>query len=269
MNTIQILILSLLQGITEFLPISSSAHLILLPKLLGWPDQGLAFDIAVHVGTLLAILSYFWQELKAMLIDFSNMFFTGNYSKNYSKNSKLALMVIIGTIPVGVIGYLSKHMVATTLRSEIIIAITTIVFGLLLGIVYKFAPSNHDEYSMRWYEVLIIGLAQAIAIIPGTSRSGITVTAGLLVGLTPTAAAKYSFLLAIPVISLAGLLQSIELLHSNVVVPWQELGYAMLMAAISGYCCIYIFLKLLNRIGFYPFVIYRLILGSYLLVVFY
>jgi undecaprenyl-diphosphatase len=265
LNNMQIVVLSVLQGVTEFLPISSSAHLILLPKILGWPDQGLAFDIAVHVGTLVAIVSYFRKELVAMTIDWVK-YICGNGA---TQNSNLAWMVIWGTIPVGLVGFFSKHIVETALRSEFIIVVTTILFGVLMGIAYKIAQCKRDEYAMRWKDVLIIGLSQVIALIPGTSRSGITATAGLMVGLTPKAAARYSFLLAIPVIASAGLLQSIELLHSSIVVPWKELFYAMFLAAVSGYMCIYFFLKLLNRIGFYPFVIYRIILGIFLFVIFY
>jgi undecaprenyl-diphosphatase len=265
LNNMQIVVLSVLQGITEFLPISSSAHLILFPKILGWPDQGIAFDIAVHVGTLVAIISYFRKELVAMIVDWLK--YLGG--KGSTQNSNLAWMVICGTIPVGLFGIFCKHIVETTLRSEIVIAITTILFGILMGIAYKYAQCKRDEYAMRWQDVIIIGLAQAVALIPGTSRSGITATAGLAVGLTPKAAARYSFLLAIPVIVSAGVLQSIELLNSPIIVPWRELFCAMTIAAISGYMCIYLFLQLLHKIGFYPFVIYRVALGAFLLLMFY
>ena len=264
MSSTHIIILAILQGVTEFLPVSSSAHLILLPKLLGWADQGLAFDIAVHVGTLFAIVCYFRAELTKMLIDWTKSIL----GRGATPDSRLAWMVIFGTIPVAVAGVLTKHLVATYLRSEIILAYTTIFFGLLMGLAYLFAKKRKDEYAINWRDVLIIGVAQAIALIPGTSRSGITATAGLMVGLTPNAAARYSFLLATPVIVSAGTLQGLELLHSNAVVPWQDLLLAMVVAAASGYVCIYLFLKLLNKIGFYPFVIYRLILGAVLLAVF-
>ncbi len=264
-NILNIFVLSILQGITEFLPVSSSAHLILLPKILGWSDQGLAFDIAVHVGTLFAIIWYFRKEIVVMTADW----FKSILGHGSTQNSNLAWMVFWGTVPVGFAGFLVKHIVETALRSELIIATTTIVFGLLMGLAYWQAKSTRDEYSITWKDVLVIGVAQALALIPGTSRSGITATAGLMVGLTPQAAARYSFLLAIPVIVSAGILQGLELWHSNVTVPWMELLLAIVLSGISGYLCIYFFLKLLNRIGFYPFVIYRVILGVFLLVVFY
>lgn len=260
-----IFVLAVLQGITEFLPVSSSAHLILLPKILGWSDQGIAFDIAVHVGTLFAIICYFRKEIALMIVDWLKSLL----GKGSTKNSHLAWMVIWGTVPVGVAGFLVKHLVETALRSELIIALTTIVFGLLMGFAYWRAKCARDEYTITWQDVLAISLAQVIALIPGTSRSGITTTAGLMVGLTPKAAARYSFLLAIPVIASAGLLQGLELLHSNVVVPWRELFIAVVLAAISGYLCIYFFLKVLDKIGFYPFVIYRVILGVLLFMLFY
>jgi undecaprenyl-diphosphatase len=260
----QIIVLSIIQGLTEFLPISSSAHLILLPKILAWPDQGLAFDIAVHIGTLLAIIGYFRNELTVMIIDWIKHLCSGKVTKN----SNLAWMIILGTIPVGLAGFFCKHIIETTLRSAFVIANTTIIFGLLMGIVYWISKRKRDEYSMNWKDVLVIGLAQAIALIPGTSRSGITTTAGLIMGLTPQAAARYSFLLAVPAISSAGMLKGLELLHSTQVVPWKELFYAMIIAAVSGYVCIYFFLKLLPKIGLYPFVIYRLALGTFLLLVF-
>ena len=194
LNNVQIFVLSIIQGITEFLPVSSSAHLILLPKLLHWPDQGLAFDIAVHVGTLFAILSYFRKELFLMIVDWFK-FISGHGS---TKNTKLVWMIFFGTIPVGLAGFLGKHIEETYFRSEIIIAITTIGFGLFMGLAYYLARGGRDEYSMCWKDVLVIGIFQVLALIPGTSRSGITVTAGLLMGLSSKASARYSFLLAIP-----------------------------------------------------------------------
>lgn len=263
-NTLQILALALIQGLTEFLPVSSSAHLILLPKLLNWQDQGLAFDVAIHVGTLCAVIWYFRHELKLMLVDW----YKSLLGKTTNKNSKLAWAIGFGTIPVGICGLLFHNYIANQMRATWIIAVTTIGFGLLLGVASITAKQKRNEYTVTWRDVLIIGCAQALSLIPGTSRSGITLTAGLFAGLTRTAAARYSFLLSIPVILLAGGLELYKLSTAQAAIDYQPLLLGFVTAAISGYVCISIFLRLLDKYGVMPFVIYRLLLGSMLLYVF-
>lgn len=260
----QTFVLALIQGLTEFLPISSSAHLILVPKILNWPDQGWAFDIAIHVGTLCAVLLYFRHEIKLMLIDW----FATLRGKRSTKNSRLAWAIILGTIPVGVAGIIFNEVIATVFRSTLIIAITTILFGFLLGVATILAKQKRDEYHLTWKDVLFIGCAQAIALIPGTSRSGITLTAGLFAGLTREAAARYSFLLSIPVILLSGSLMTYKLISGRVTLDYTQLGFGFIVAAISGYFCIDVFIKLIHRFGVMPFVIYRIILGFILLAIF-
>jgi undecaprenyl-diphosphatase len=259
-----VFILAIVQGLTEFLPVSSSAHLILFPKLFGWPDQGLAFDVAIHVGTLCAVIFYFRHELMLMSKEWLRSL-TGGPS---TANSRLAWAIGIGTIPVGVAGLVFNNFIANNMRATWIIAVTTLVFGMLLGIVYIMAKQQRNEYSLRFKDILIIGCAQAIALIPGTSRSGITLTAGLFVGLTRQAAARYSFLLSIPVILLAGALEGYKLLSSDAAYNYQALLFGFIVAAISGYICIDLFLRLLNRYGVIPFVVYRLLLGIALLFIF-
>jgi undecaprenyl-diphosphatase len=261
MELIQIVILALLQGLTEFLPISSSAHLILFPTLSGWEDQGLAFDVAVHVGTLSAVVWYFRCELVVMLRDW----FASMVQRRRVGDSNLAWAVGFGTIPVGLAGLLFKDVVETSLRSPLVIAVATVVFGLLLWWADAQAKRVRDEHSIGWRDVVIIGVAQAIALIPGTSRSGITMTAGLMVGLDRAAAARFSFLLSIPVILLAGGLNTIELARSPLPVDWTSLLLGAALSALSAYLCIHLFLKALERIGMFPFVLYRLALGAVLL----
>ncbi len=257
MDLIQIVVLALLQGLTEFLPISSSAHLILVPYLSDWPDQGLAFDVAVHVGTLSAVVFYFRHELRAMARDWMLSLVT----RRKVGESSLAWGVLWGTVPVGLAGLLFKDAINGELRAAEVIATTTIVFGLLLWWADATGRRQRSEHTIGWRDVLIIGCAQAIALIPGTSRSGITITAALALGLTREGAARFSFLLSIPVIVLAGGLSTLELLQSEAAVDWTALWLGALLSAVSAYLCIHFFLKLLQRIGMLPFVVYRLLLG--------
>ena len=264
MELIQIIVLALIQGLTEFLPISSSAHLILVPVMTDWPDQGLSFDIAVHVGTLLAVVLYFRHELIEMTRDW----FLSLAHRRSTVNSQLAWAVILGTIPVGLAGLFGKSYVETYLRSPMVIAVTTIVFGLLLWVAYVWGRRQRDEYTIGWLDVLVIACAQALALIPGTSRSGITITAALLRGLNAQAAARFSFLLSIPVIALAGLLLTKDVIATGSAIIWQDLIFGSAISALAAYCCIHYFLKLLNSLGMTPFVIYRLLLGGVLLVLY-
>jgi len=260
----QIIFLALLQGLTEFLPISSSAHLILLPLLSSWEDQGLAFDVAVHIGSLTAVVWYFRRELITMTKDWSQSV----VQRQTVGESRLAWAVLLGTIPVGLAGLLFHDIISGQLRSPLVIAATTIGFGLLLGWADWRAKQNRNEHSLSWGDVAFVGMAQAIALIPGTSRSGITMTAGLLLGLDRAAAARFSFLLSIPVIVLSGGLETIKLIQAEAVVDWVALLLATSLSALAAYLCIYLFLKLISRIGMWPFVIYRLVLGTVLLYLF-
>lgn len=255
------MVLAIVQGLTEFLPISSSAHLILLPLVLQWPDQGLVFDIAVHVGTLIAVMVYFRRELVVMAMDWIRSL-TGGKSTG---NSRLAWWVILGTIPAVTIGYLFKDMIETDLRSPWVIAIATIGFALLLWVADAKKPKTRNEYQLTGGNVLLIGCFQALALIPGTSRSGITMTAALLLGLSRESAARFSFLLSIPIILASGVLQTLELTASTQSVDWSALLLAMVLSAISAGLCIHLFLRLIDRIGMLPFVIYRLLLGVVLI----
>ncbi len=260
MDIIQIIVLALVQGLTEFLPISSSAHLILVPYLTNWPDQGLAFDVAVHVGTLTAVVVYFRKEISAMFFAWA-----ASLKGKHSEDSKLAWGVLIGTIPVGLAGLLFKDVISEHLRTPLVIATTTIIFGFLLWYADWSGKRQRDEHTMSWKDIIVIGCAQAIALIPGTSRSGITITAGLMLGLTAPAAARFSFLLSIPVILLAGGMETLDYLKVASINDMNDLVIGALISAVSAYLCIHYFLMLLERISMTPFVIYRLLLGIVLL----
>lgn len=263
MDIIQVIVLALVQGLTEFLPISSSAHLILVPILSDWPDQGLAFDVAVHAGTLTAVVLYFRRELKTMLFEWF-----GSLRGKHTPDSRLAWAVLLGTIPVGLAGLLFKDVISEHLRSPLVIATTTIVFGVLLWMGDSRKDLKRDEHTLGWKDVLIIGIAQAFALIPGTSRSGVTITAALMLGLNRQAAARFSFLLSIPVIVLAGGVETLEYLQVASVQDINFLLMGAMISAVSAYLCIHYFLKLLEKISMLPFVIYRLILGVVLFVLF-
>jgi undecaprenyl-diphosphatase len=259
MDLLQIIILAAVQGLTEFLPISSSAHLILAPLVTGYQDQGLAFDVAVHVGTLAAVIGYFRHEVMAITTDFFRSWIDPAVR---SRESRLGWMIIIATIPVGLFGLLMKSLVETDLRSPLVIAITTIGFGLLLLIADLKGRRQRDEYEIRWGDALIIGLFQAVAIIPGTSRSGSTMTAGLFLGLSRRAASRFSFLISIPTILLSGGLLTLDLIRSDTPVDWISIGLGVALAFVTAYLCIHFFLRFIETMGMLPFVIYRFVLGG-------
>ncbi|MCC5810800.1 MAG: undecaprenyl-diphosphate phosphatase [Ectothiorhodospiraceae bacterium] len=268
MSLIEIFVLSIVQGLTEFLPISSAGHLILVPLLTAWEDQGLAFDLAVHAGSLAAVVLYFRKDILLMTQDWTRSVIT----RRQTDNSRLAWAVLWGTIPVGIAGLVFKDVVETTMRTPevgaIVIACSLIGFGLLLGLADWRFRGERTERQMRWTDVLVIGVAQAIALIPGTSRSGITMTAALFMGLSREAAARFSFLLSIPVIVLASGLQLIELLQPGTDVDWWAMSLGAVLSGISAYLCIHYFLVFIKRIGMQPFVAYRIILGMVLLIIF-
>jgi len=264
MDPIHLVALALVQGLTEFLPISSSAHLILVPVVSDWPDQGLAFDIAVHVGTLLAVIGYFRVEV-ARLVTGGLAPLAGRPAGPYGR---LAWLIVLSTIPVGLAGLAFQDVVETTLRSPVVIAWASIGFGLLLWGADRWGPHLRDEYMLGWRGALVVGVFQAVALIPGTSRSGITMTGGRFLGLDRNASARFSFLLSMPVIALSGLLQVAELAESEAAVRWGALAAATVLSAASAWLCIALFLRFIARIGMTPFVVYRVVLGIVLLAVF-
>ncbi len=261
MDIFQTIILGLIQGLTEFLPISSSAHLVLIPKLSGMKDQGLAYDVVLHFGTLCAIVYYY----RCSLLSMSKSFFNSLQTRRFEGDAGLAWAVLLGTIPVGLAGIIFKNDISINLRSVEVIAFATIFFGLLLGF-SDWLHSRMDRVRdvIRASDVLIVGCFQALALIPGTSRSGITITAALLVGLSRQMSIKFSFLLAIPVITLATLAKMFDLVNESVEVDWLMLTLGFIVSTITAYATVVFFIRLVDRIGFLPFVIYRILLGALL-----
>ena len=257
MDTLQLILLSVVQGLTEFLPVSSSAHLVLLSEFLGEEDQGIIFDVGVHFGTLIAALVYFRSDLKKMIINLGS-------HKFLSKENNLTANLIIAVIPILLLGFLLRDFVNLNLRNSEVIAYATIIFGILLYTAQvRKGKENLDSVSLK--QALIIGLFQCLALIPGTSRSGITITAGLFLGLSATAASRFSFLLAIPTIGAIALAELIRISFIDITDNGTELSIALIISFLVAYISIDMFLKLIDRIGFTPFVIYRLLLGGWLL----
>ncbi len=247
--------LALIQGITEFLPISSSAHLILPSALFGLPDQGLAFDVAVHFGSLgavcLALRVHCARIARGMLVGFGS---------RYPRHARLGWMLVIATLPAVVLGLLLKELIEGVLRADWVIAVTTIGFGLLLWWAH-YQRGHRVLASMNISDAVVLGLAQALALIPGTSRSGITLTAGLWLGLDRRTAATFSFLMSIPIILGAALVKLLDLLASPEPVPWDAVVLGVLISFVAAYVCVRLFLTWIQRIGLLPFVVYRLSLG--------
>jgi len=257
MDTLQLILLSVVQGLTEFLPVSSSAHLVLLSEFLGEEDQGIIFDVGVHFGTLLAALVYFRSDLKKMIINLGS-------HKLLSEENNLTTNLVIGVIPILLAGFLLRDFVNLHLRNSEVIAYATIIFGIFLYTA-QLRKGKEDLDSVNLKQALIIGLFQCLALIPGTSRSGITITAGLFLGLSATAASRFSFLLAIPTIGAIALAELIRISFIDITDNGTELSIALIISFLVAYISIDMFLKLIDRIGFTPFVIYRLLLGGWLL----
>jgi undecaprenyl-diphosphatase len=263
MDPVQIFLLACIQGFTEFLPISSSGHLIIAPILFGYSLQSLAFDVAVHVGTLAAVILYFRQEIARMLV--AGIDATRRRSLT-NPDARLGAMVIVATLPILVLGFPLKLLLELMREDEqlveLVIATTTIGFGLLLWLGDRIGRRDRDEYALGWRSALLVGLFQAIAIVPGTSRSGITITAALLLGLTRKAASRFSFLLSIPTIALAGLLEVKSLIEAETPIAWGELWLGAALSFIVAYLTIHFFLHFIERISMEPFAVYRLLLGT-------
>ena len=253
MTYLHAIVLGLVQGVTEFLPISSSGHLILVPHVFGWPDQGQAFDAVIHIGTFAALVVYFRVELVKLL--------TGGLSR------RVALILAGATIPAGIGGLLFAKAVEGRLRTPIIIATTTAFWGIVMWLVdrrAKAVPVERGDPLERvgWVRGLLVGVAQAIALIPGTSRSGITITAGLWTGLDRATAARFSFLLGIPITAAAGGYKLLQLMKTGL--PSGETGpliAALITAFLSGWLAVWFLVGYLRRRSLTPFVIYRLLLA--------
>ncbi len=244
------IILGIIQGITEFLPISSSGHLILVPYLLGWAPSGLAYDVALNTGTFLAVLAYFFPVWWGIL--------TKGVIGRQPKELRLLSYLIIATIPAALIGYFAESFIETTLRQPLVTASMLIIFGLVLGLVERSATLQRTIGQLSWGEALMIGLSQAIALIPGVSRSGITMTSGLFLGLKKEESAQFSFLLIAPVSLGAALLQARSVIDAS---NTREMALGAFVSFIVGIIAIHFLLKFIKRYGFMPYVWYRVALG--------
>jgi undecaprenyl-diphosphatase len=264
MTPLQAAILAVVQGITEFLPISSSGHLILLPRLLGWEDQGLTFDIATHIGSLLAVLVYFRRDLVPLAAATPRLF--TREALRPGTDAYLLLALGIGTVPAALAGLLLSDFVAGEARNPRLIACTAIGFGLLLGLADRVARGDRSLRDMRFGQVLLVGTFQAMALIPGTSRSGATITAGLFTGLDRPAAARFSFLLSVPVGLLVTVKQVIDLAAgAGAGVGAVALFVGFAVSAVTSFAVIAFLLRWLQRRTLTVFVVYRVALGLLLL----
>ncbi len=264
MPILHIAVLALVQGVTEFLPISSQAHLRLVSAFTGWPDQGLMMDVAVHVGTLGAVMLYFWRDLFAMTAGLLRLL-----SGQRDPGARLAGLLIVGTLPAVAAGFLVSRYYPDGLRGLEVIAWATLGFGILLYVADKTGMTVRRIEHLRISDVVIIGVAQALALIPGTSRSGITMTAARFLGLERRDGARFSLLLSIPVIIGAGGLQGWKLYLSGDA----QLTVAAILAAgfafIAALAVMAVLMAWLRRSTYTPFVVYRIVLGGFLLAVVY
>ena len=262
MSFIQVIVLAVVQGVTEFLPISSSGHLILASWLFDWPDQGIVFDAAVHVGTLVAVVIYFrrqWMQLISGLA--SDQPVEVDDSGATLKARTLAILIIVGTIPLVIGGLLAKDSVEATFRTPETVGWLLIVTAIALAAGELFGKSARRLDDIGKYEAWIIGAAQILAVFPGVSRSGLTMVAGLGFGMTRAAAARFSMLLATPAIAGAGLLIAIDALTGTEDVDWGSAALGAVLSAITAYFVIAGLMKLLKSGSFRPFIVYCAVVG--------
>lgn len=264
MLLLHIVILAIVQGISEFLPVSSSGHLVLLPHLTGWQDQGRNIDIAVHVGTLGAVLVYFWRDIWAILAGFS-----GGRRRERRAGRALGMHLFVSLPPVLVAGAMLVTFAPDLFRSSLIVAWTMLVFGVLLWFADRVGMTMRRVEHMTFGSAFIIGTAQILALVPGTSRSGITITAARFLGFERGDAARYSMLMSVPVIVAAGAVAAWDLDQSNEPIITGDAGLAAAIAFVTALFSIAILMLMLKRVSFTPFVVYRLFLGVLLLVLYY
>ena len=261
-----LLSLALIQGITEFLPISSSGHLILLPSFTNFPDQGLLIDVSVHVGTLLAVIIYFFRDSLSILKGFSDLA-TGN---RHSVPAQLTKFLIWATIPVIILGLILKITdIIDLLRNIKVIGWTMIIFGVFLYLADHFSFSKKINLNYSIKEALIMGLWQSVALIPGTSRSGATITAARILGYKRKSAARIAMLMSIPTILASGSLEIIDVWHKVDFNHFNDAIIVICLSFIFAFLTLTIMMRLLNSISFTPYVIYRILLGVLLLAIAY
>lgn len=262
MDLIQSIILGLLQGLTEFLPISSSGHILILPAILGWEDPGAAFTAVIQLGTELAVLLYFRKDLWGIARDWTGALFRPE--KRGELNVRMGWYLVAATIPIAILGYTFENQIETAARNLWLVASMLIIFGIVLGLADRFGKRSRDVGQLSFRDGVLIGFAQSLALIPGVSRSGATISAGLALGLERAAAARFSFLLAIPAVVLSGFFQLYGILSGEEAVgePLLNVAVATAVAFVTGYAVIAWFLRYLANHSYGIFVGYRIFLGA-------
>ncbi|MGI9237938.1 MAG: undecaprenyl-diphosphate phosphatase [Woeseiaceae bacterium] len=263
MTGLQIVVLAIVQGLTEFLPISSSGHLVLVPYLVEWTDQGLAFDVAVHFGSLVAVCVFFREDILGLLRG-AGQLLAGNRDM---AQANMTLAIALGTIPAAAAGLMLASWIEANLRDPSVIVYTLSGYGILMALADRIGRSERIIADVRIRDAFMIGCAQALALVPGTSRSGVTITAARFMGFKRQDAARFSFLLSAPVILLATLYKGFELVVGDAPVPWAQLGLGAVVSAIVAYLSIEFFMRFVSRIGLAPFAVYRLALAAVILYV--
>jgi len=251
-------VLGIVQGLTEFLPISSSAHLLILSQVFGWDDPGAAFTAVTQIGTELAVIIYFRREIAAILRAWARSF--TNADARHDPDARMGWLVIIGTIPIAVLGLLFKDQIETAFRNLWLVALMLILFGLILGVADALGARVKTERDLTVRDGILYGLAQSLALIPGVSRSGATISAGLGMGYTRASAARYAFLLAIPAVLMSGLFEARKI-SSEPNVSWGPTLLATIIAFSVGFAVIAWLMKWLTTRSYLPFVLYRVALG--------
>jgi undecaprenyl-diphosphatase len=264
MTIFQALVLGILQGLTEFLPVSSSAHLSLAPWLFGWQDPGLAFDVALHFGTLVAVLWYFRREWGQLIAAAWSMI---RNRRVQTVEEKRVLFLIVATIPGAIFGLLLEKQAETTFRAPALTASVLIVMGIVLWAADRFSRMDRELTGMRWLDAVLIGVSQVFALIPGVSRSGSTITAGRLLKFDRQSAAVFSFLMSMPIIAAAVVLKGPEALSAHGVTAPLVIG--VVSSAVSGWLAISVLLRYVSRNSYGIFALYRVLLGIAVLVILY
>ena len=261
MTVFQAIVMGVIQGLSEFLPISSSAHLALTPWLLGWPAPGLAFDVALHLGTLIALVWFFWQEWITLAKAFFSIL---RKRKLATESERRVAFVVVATIPGALAGYLLQDYAKTVFRTPALTGAMLIVMGVVLWLVDRSAKQERGITTMTWRDAILVGLAQMFAIVPGVSRSGSTITAGRAVGMTREAAAVFSFLLSLPIITAAVVFEGRHAIENGITMP---IVAGVIASAISGWLAISVLLKFISRNSYGVFALYRVIIGAGVLAV--
>lgn len=264
MEIIKAIILGIVQGLTEYLPVSSTAHLRIIPSLFGWEDPGAAFSAVIQLGTMFAVIIYFWKELYKIFSSTLKDFF--KFKFNTSQETRLGWFILLGTLPISIIGLLAKDFIETGARSLYIIAFNLIFFAILLWIAEKVAKLKINMENLTFPKAMIMSFAQVLSLIPGASRSGITITGGLFAGLNRESAARFSFLLSIPAVFLSGMYQFVKIFNQLSGENYLALIIGTSVSFIFGYLSIAFLLNYLKKNSTLIFVLYRIVIGIFIFV---